>query len=93
MSSIVKEFYENQIDMRGPGCPNAKPIIDGTVCVLRFDDNSPLDMKRITSLFNEVVKDFGAIDGNFVNDHVEVKAKPPTKDYKKLPPKIIGSRG
>ena len=96
MSSIVKEFYENQIDMRGPGDPYAAPAVVSTVCVLRFDDNTRLDAEKISLLFNEIVKDFGAIAGAKITlekDHVQVAAKPKTGAYKKKAPRIVGFRG
>jgi hypothetical protein len=93
--SIIKEYYNNQIDMRGPGNPKAKPAITGTVSILRHDDGKPLTIPRAAALFNEAAKDFPALDAakaKIVGDHIEIAAKPPA-GYTPLPPQTIAARG
>lgn len=93
--SIIKEYYENQIDMRGPGNPKAKPMVTGTVSILRYDDGKALTMQRASALFNEAAKDFPKTDPakvTIAGDHIEVAAKPPA-GYTPLPPNIVGARG
>ena len=93
--SIIKEYYQNQIDMRGPGSPKAKPMVTGTVSVLRFDDGEPLTLPRMAALFNEAARDFPKVDPakvKFVDDHLEVATKPPA-GYTLLPPHFTGARG
>ncbi len=93
--SIIKEYYENQIDMRGPGSPNAKPAVTGTVSILRYSDGKPLTMQRASVLFNEAAKDFPKADPaalKIESDHIEVAAKPPA-GYTRLPPHTIAARG
>ena len=92
---IIREYYENQIDMRGPGNPKAKPMVTGTVSILRYDDGEPLSMQRASALFNEAAQDFPNADPakvRIVDDHLEVSAKPPA-GYAKLPPHFTGARG
>jgi hypothetical protein len=93
--SIIKEYYQKQIDMRGPDNPKAKPMVTGTVSILRHDDGKPLTIPRAAALFNEAAKDFPAVDAakvRIVDDHLEVSAKPPA-GYTPLPPHFTGARG
>ncbi|MEZ0262759.1 MAG: hypothetical protein ACAH80_17270 [Alphaproteobacteria bacterium] len=93
--AIIKEYYSNQIDMRGPGAENAKPVETGTVCILRCDDGGPLTVRDLGKLFNEAANDFPGLTPKKIqikNDHIEFSAKPPA-DYTKLKPKTIGARG
>lgn len=100
MAKIIKEYYETQIDMRGPGAENAKPAVTGTVCVLRAGDNKPLTGKRLLKIFNEAVKDFPQADMKDVAFEkaggeytcIKIKAAPPP-GYKKLPPVTVAARG
>ena len=93
--SIIKEYYENQIDMRGPGSPKAKPMVTGTTSILRYDDGKPLTMQSAKALFNEAAKDFPKVDPakvTIASDHIEIAEKPPA-GYTPLPPNIVGARG
>lgn len=95
--SIVKEFYENSVDMRGPNDPHAKPIVTGNVHILRFADNRSLKIQDLAALFNEAAKDFPAyIQAGTIgikSDHIEIELRQTLSGYTKLPPKVIGARG
>jgi hypothetical protein len=93
--TIVKEYFVNQIDMRGIGAPTAKPIETSTTCVLRFDDGKNLSLPKLATLFNAAAKDFPALRPQAISifdDHIEFSAKP-KPGYKKLPTKTIGAQG
>jgi hypothetical protein len=94
---IIKEYYKDQIELRGPGNWNAKPLETDTHCILRPADNAPLTSKTLAALFNVIAKDFptaSAADINIDNDNnrVEVRADAP-KGYKRLPNVTTAARG
>ncbi len=95
--TIMKEYYEKTVDMKTPQNPNAKPIVTGNVCIIRFEDNRKLRVKDVAVLFNEAAKDFPAhIQATAIgvkSDHIEVELGTPLPGYKKLLPKTIGARG
>lgn len=95
--AIVKEYYEQFVEMKGPSAPNAKPVLTGKVSILRFDDNRQLKIQDLAALFNEAAKDFPSyIQAKTVGihtDHIEVELQSPLPGYKKLPPRIVGARG
>ena len=93
--AMIKEYYENQIDMRGPGDWQAKPQVTGTVCILRFDSLQTLSLKQAASLFAEAAKDFPAVTADkvaFTANRLQISTRP-TPTYKRLPPHMIGARG
>ena len=92
---VVKEYFVEQIEMKGPGNWNAKPADLGTVCLLRFDDRKELSLPKLAALFNVAAADYPEMPTKYVKvlaDHIEYHAKPKA-DYKPLPPKTIGARG
>jgi hypothetical protein len=94
-ASIVKEYYNREIDQRGPDSPNAEPLIIGSTCILRFDGDDRLSMGSLSTLFTEAAKDFPQADTGTVeinNNRIELSARP-TPAYKQLPGRTMGRRG
>ncbi len=93
---VVKEYQQHQIEMRGPGAPNAKPWVTGNAtCILRFEGEKKLSLPKLAALFNAAAKDYPSMPPQYIkvfDDHIEFCAEPKA-DYKKLPPKTIAARG
>ena len=97
MSAIIKEYFNDQIAMRGPGNWGAAPVNTGATCVLRFADGRALDGARLGTLFAEVARDLPhvaatAVAINAGENRVEVRARPP-QGYSALAPRTTGARG
>lgn len=93
--AVVKEFYDTEIDMRGPGACGAPPVKTGSICILRIEGQSQLSLTSVAKLFNAAAGDYPdlkPLDVQVQNDHIEFR-RAPKNSYKKLPSKTIASRG